>query len=315
MLLGTDDAPVQSSDNGLEESDPERGLHAKLFCVTEEDRLTAIIGSGNLTHHAWLGANWEAFITLRGSEELANELWDWSGACAHPYKILSVKEIKQEQRDPIDDLRNELAEIEIHLVDVAGYPSRLVSEELPVILRRSGCVLDVARFTKPTLWVRWSNGDSEVLLPPCEIGERTAFVCVRAREGSDEATWIQTVTVDPPIDQERDRQAFVKILGVEDFLAYLQSLIGDVEFDGIEPRTRDTSDETNSSRTKNQNLFRLEEILRKLNRDPRSMDELDQTILPYLDLFERVIMPPDERDRLVRFISLWTSISDGMHMA
>jgi len=315
MALGTDDAPVQARANGLEESEPERGLHAKVFCVTDGNRARAIVGSANLTHHAWLGANWEAFVTLHGSEELVAELWDWSGTRAHPYKIPSIPEIKQEKRDAIDDLRNELAEIEIRLVDVADCSSRLMSEQLPAILKRSGCVLNVARFTKPTLWVRWNYEESEVLLPPCDVGERTAFVCVRARKGDIEATWVQTVRVDPPLNEERDRQAFVRILGVEDFLSYLQSLINNVEFDGIERDNDDEAEKGNSPRAKNQNLFHLEELLRKLNRDPRSMDELDQTIVRYRDLFERAPMPSDERNRLLHFISLWAAISTGMRMA
>ena len=64
-------------------------------------------------------------------------------------------------------------------------------------------------------------------------------MCIRAREGEIEATWLQTVRVDPQLNEERDRQAFVQILGVEDFLSYLQSLINNLEFDGIE---RDNDD-------------------------------------------------------------------------
>src|ERR1019366_8552099 len=118
MLLAPDDASSGSTDDeDPEQTDCERGLHAKVFCVTVGKAVTAIIGSANLTAHAWTGTNWEAFLVLRGSNEIADELWNWSGLRAHPYRPDASKEIDPETVDSIDELRNDLAEVELLLSD------------------------------------------------------------------------------------------------------------------------------------------------------------------------------------------------------
>jgi hypothetical protein len=62
-------------------------------------------------------------------------------------------------------------------------------------------------------------------------------------------------------------------------------------------------------------LFRLEDLLRRLNRNIHSLDELDETVQRYQELFATTGMVTEERERMERFLSLWAAISTGMRMA
>jgi PLD-like domain len=323
MLAASDDATPGSPDNEDPEQwdddeDPEqrdevRGLHAKVFCVSDKDHVHAIVGSANLTNHAWLGRNWEAFFVIRGSHELADELWQWCEAQAHIYRLPNLANIEREPQDPLDDLRNELAEVEMLLIDIDGQQSRLVSDRLSAILGRSGCTLNVARFTTPSSWAQWRSGDSEARLEPCESYERTSFVLMRGAYAGREAVWVHNVRVDPPIGQERDREAFVRLLGVEDFLRYLEGLLDEAGAESISTGSQD-SREGPSAHARDVDLFRLEDLLRRLNRDIHSLDELDETVQRYQKLFATTAMPTEERERMERFLFLWAAISTGMRM-
>jgi len=313
MFAASDEAPPAVNDD----EDPElpigdRGLHAKIFCIADQNGATSIIGSANLTSRAWLGKNWETYVVLRGSTELADEIWNWVKTRATPYR--PAEPGPAAESDPIDKLRNQLAATDdLVLLDNSEGPSKLRSETLGSLLALSGCTLDIARLTTPDSWVTWDVSSTEVEIPSCRLDERTRLLRLRAKAGKTEQSWVQMVRVEPPIGPDRDQQAFVRILGIDDFLRYLQSLVNDCVFstDDTKPPGIPKNGDPSKKRI---DLFHLEDLLRKLNRDGGSLQELDETVERYGKLFEQSAVKPDDRERLRCFTALWAAISAGMHM-
>jgi hypothetical protein len=315
MLLATEDAAPPTPDDTDPEQSDDRGLHAKVFAVTADGRTTALVGSANLTHHAWLGENWEAFLFLRGSSELGDALWEWSGERARPYRPPEPNEVEPEQPDPIEELRAAFGELAIEMYDTEGRASTVICSEVGPLLSRSGCRLEVARFTRPAEWARWQAGEDQVTLPPCEPGERTSFLLVRATCGGFSATWVQSVHVEPAIDDRRDQQAFVAALGVTGFLRYLQGMLDDLApIDDMPAPDNRRGRGSSRSGWQSASLFCLEDLLRRLAKDPHALDELDETVTRYRTLFERAPMQSGEREELRRFLDAWKAISAGMRM-
>jgi HKD family nuclease len=312
MFPASDDAPPAVNDD----EDPElpignRDLHAKIFCIADQNGATSIIGSANLTSRAWLGKNWETYVVLRGSTELADEVWNWVKTRAAPYRPEEAGPAADS--DPIDILRNQLAETDMVLVDYSERPSKLRSETLGSLLALSGCTLNITRLTTPDSWVTWDASSTEIELPSCRPDERTRLLRLRAKAGKTERSWVHMVRVEPAIGLDRDQQAFVRILGIDDFLRYLQSLVNDSVFSTDDTKTPGIPKGRDPIK-KGIELFHLEDLLRKLNRDGGSLQELDETVERYSKLFEQSAVKPEDHERLQCFTSLWAAISAGMHM-
>jgi hypothetical protein len=136
-----------------------------------------------------------------------------------------------------------------------------------------------------------------------------------ARRDDNEASWIQKVRVVPTIDQTRDREAFVAILGVSDFLRYLQSLIdenADSSDDNENERKQRGATRQNSTRPTES--FRLESFLRQLARKSEAFEEIDRTVTLYADLVSRTHSSDTDRTDVDRFLAAWSAISQGMAM-
>lgn len=313
MELAPDDA---SDDPPTEEEVEEeleavgRGLHAKAFAIRSESRAHMIVGSANLTNAAWLNENWEAFVVLGGSRELATELFDWANAHGQIYRPPPPSTRTKEEADPINDVRSALGTVKVILDETKRIPV-LTCTELPRFLAGSKVKLRVARLTTPLALTHWDAASIE--MPTCAPSERTEFLLVEARL-SDEMrqTWLQRAEATPSIGSERDRQAFIKILGVSDFFRYLQGLI-----EGGEPSDGDEGNgggggggAANSEVVAS--TFRLENLLRSLAADRDVLEEVDQVVIQYQDLFRRMPLEPSERERLEQFTATWRAVAEGM---
>jgi len=298
---------------GVESLGDGRGLHAKVICVETGKGALAIVGSANLTSHAWTGQNWEAFLVLRGMTDLADELREWLKLRAAPYRLADAPNIG-EPFDPVDALRNELATKTLLLEDFPGAPSHLTGSGVTAALQKYKCHLEVSRFTAPTAWTSWSKSSDEISLPQCAPSERTSFVNMKATSGAVSQSWIQCVSVIPAISSERDHEAFVRLLGFGEFLRYLRALSDESETDISDSSTEGDKSRGGSAGSALTNVLQLEHMLRQLNRDPLSLEELKSTISRYLALFERSIDDSAEKARLREFLSLWEALVQGMEM-
>ena len=93
------------------------------------------------------------------------------------------------------------------------------------------------------------------------------------------------MTVDPPIDFNRDRQAFLDIVGARHFLFYLQNRMEDVANTRDRPldKTAETGSTISGVLGREETFFRLESLLRRLCVDNSAYEDLSKTIARYRD--------------------------------
>jgi hypothetical protein len=327
MTAASDEAPCAESDLSIhpeiddeaaaadEAAIEERDLHAKVFAVSDGASAQLIVGSANLTGHAWLGRNWEALVSLRGDAVLFEQLWEWTDSHAHLFQVGNDSDSASEPRDSVDDLRNLLATRTLTLDETSDARAVLTCADMPALLKTSGCALRVSRYAGAFEWAAWDTRSTSIALAPCKSSERSEFILMIARRDDNEASWIQKVRVVPTIDQTRDREAFVAILGVSDFLRYLQSLIdenADSSDDNENERKKRGANRHNSTRPTES--FRLESFLRQLARKSEAFEEIDRTVTLYADLVSRTHSSDTDRTDVDRFLAAWSAISQGMAM-
>jgi len=319
MAAAGDDPDPVSVDNEDPEQSDERGLHAKTFAVAEGERASVIIGSANLSANAWLRVNWEAFLRLDGSREhLFDPLWSWAETHATIYRPPPAGEKILQPRDAVEELRGELSVAEVLIRDRDGEPSLIMSGAAGKAVALSGCTLEVARFTRDDQWVKWPANAAEVLVSPCQPGERTRFLAFRATQpGRAPVTWIHAAIVEPAIDDARDEHAFVSVLGVDDFLAYFQSLLdGDLAISGESDGEGDGgAGHAGTMRGSETIPFHLEDLLRRLTSEPLTLEELARTMDKYGELLRKSAVGVEDARRFEAFSSCWKAVYNGMRMA
>lgn len=316
MTSATDDPALERSnaEGGDELAQTPRGLHAKVFCTETNGKTHALVGSANLTSHAWLEKNWEAFLYVRGSQELADDLWAWAKSHGTDYTAPDAAERPED--DVIDVVRNELATRIFTLLDRPDQASLLTCTGLTTILRKHKCVLRINRFTTPGHKVVWPAESQSIELPECEPAERTTFLAVEVQAGSGSASWIQNASVSPPIAEERDDEAFVDLLGIQGFLSYLRTLANDTGTDDSE----DPDDETDHMRSKrsgprtSMQELRLEELLHLLNRGEAELNEFTDAVERYRELFEKRAASEADTQSLRRLLSLCDALAKGTRL-
>jgi hypothetical protein len=318
MIAASDDPPSPLLTAIQEEPDAEaipdeRDLHAKVFAVTDGERARIIVGSANLTTNAWLNRNWEAFLVLRGKAELVNKLWAWADLYAHEYTPIADDTTFRETPNMADDLRNLLATAKFQLDESRSEHATLQCAEMPDFLAQTECVLQVSRYNAMQEWVVWDPSEREIAFASCKLSERAELVVMRAKSDVDECTWLQSVEVTPPLGESRDREAFVAILGVSDFLRYLQGLVSDgADSGGGDEGSQDGAGHSQPYGQPARDTFRLESLLRQLMKDASAFKALDDTVKRYESLLSEMSTPSAESEELKRFLSTWDVIAQGM---
>src|SRR3546814_20368131 len=73
----------------------------------------------------------------------------------------------------------------------------------------------------------WPRAVTAISLGSVPPAERTEFVRLRVSLGEKGLSWLQRAPADPPFWVERDRAAFVRLLGTRGFLLWLADLLAD----------------------------------------------------------------------------------------
>lgn len=313
MEIAPDDAsdePPPEEEENDELMPGGRGLHAKVFAVRNETRCHMIVGSANLTNAAWTNENWEAFAVIGGPREMSDEVFAWASAHGQIYRPPPQSE-STDEADPIDDIRSRLAAENVELEDAKGR-SFLRCPGLPAILLGTKVKLRVARLTTPLDLTSWDAGNVEI--PTCKPGDRTEFLVVQARHPSwKPQEWIQRAAVTPAITSERDREAFIGILGVDDFLRYLHGLMdGAADSEDGDEGNGGGGEESPRSREESAATFRLEELLRRMAKDREALRDIDQVVCRYEDMYRQMQLDAAQRARLEQFTTTWRAIVEGM---
>ncbi|WFU25124.1 hypothetical protein QA649_02420 [Bradyrhizobium sp. CB1717] len=291
-----------------------RALHAKVIAIEDGRRATVIVGSNNLTGPGWCGGNTEAYVRLVGDASICDALWDWAGAQA---QVFDFPELGTPQSPPdiLEQMRSKLHAVLFRLEDPgAGAPSRLVMLDPPKLQLPEGVRMEVARYTTPRDAVSFPSDSSTVSIPACTPALRTCFVVCTLRCGDDETAWIAAATLDPPLGDERDRELAAQLLGLREFLAYLQSLRSDETILGIvegDSRDNNTGEPPRDPQARLVDSVSLEGLLRQLVADPEAFHEMDLTVIRYGELIKMGQLSRNERELLADFLKAWGVIREA----
>jgi hypothetical protein len=309
----TQDPPeVENGEEREDEVEQTRPLHAKVIALDDGRHAAIVIGSNNLTSSGWCGGSTEAFIRLAGDAMLCDPLWDWAGQ-AELFDFPDAGTAPPQQ-PMLERLKDELHAIRFRLEDVAGgAPSRLTMDP-PSLHLPDGVWMAVSRYTTPTETIPFPTGASTVDLPSCANAMRTRFVVCKLRNHDGEETaWIASADVDPPLGDDRDRELVARLLGLREFLAYLQSLHSAEVIPGT--GEGDPGDDPgNDPSQQHQSLVdsvNLEGLLHALVADPQAFAEMDRTVMRYADLIGKGQLTPDELALYVRFRDAWDAIREA----
>lgn len=309
-----DSPEVETGEEDDDEIEETRALHAKVIALDDGRHATVVIGSNNLTSAGWCGGSTEAFVRLGGDSALCDPLWDWSGANAELFDFPAEGTAPPEP--PIlERVKDALHAVHFRLEESpAVAPGRLEVLDPPTIDLPSGVRLDVARFTTPGDAVSFPCGASGIEFPTCAAALRTRFVVCTLRHGDDETAWIAAATLEPPVDDERDRALVARLLGAREFLTYLQSLgstdvIGGTVEGGPEHTQPHATPQ--DGRSELVETVNLEGLLRQLVEEPQAFEEMDRAVRRYGELLGNVEQSSEDQAVLGRFLEAWAAISEA----
>jgi hypothetical protein len=292
-----------------------RALHAKVIALDDGRRATVIVGSNNLTSTGWCGGSTEAFVRLVGDAALCDPLWDWAGAQA---QLFDFPEPGAPKPKPplLEQVKDDLHTVHFRLEDVGvGERSRLVMLEPPRLELPEGVRLEVARYTTPRDAVLFAGGANAVDIPGCATALRTRFIVCTLRYGDEETAWIASADLEPPLGDERDRELVARLLGLREFLVYLQSLRSEDIIPGTIEGNSDDDTQEESRRGGGQaplvDNVDLEGLLRHLVGDPEAFEEMDLAVMRYGELIKKGQLSPDELALLGRFLEAWAAIREA----
>ncbi|WP_437878391.1 phospholipase D family protein [Sorangium sp. So ce513] len=290
-----------------------RGLHAKVVAVWHRRRAHVLIGSANLTRPGWLGANAEAWVLLSGNPTLADALWDWSAERSSEYHARDEPAAEPDAEiKALDDAHRYVAARRYTLHEHGTEEARLEADAPPLPRTLGQLNLRVARLSQPKVASPWAPEARATAMPACDPAERTAFLIftLRARAGLEalERTWVQHVTLEPKLDDQRDGALLRRVLGPQQFLEYLRGY--------LDPAAGDSLDETpgeahvgpschgDGSPSYPTEELRIETILRALARNPKeTVATLGKAIEQY-----RAAAAADGDPRLSELWEVWQAI-------
>jgi len=192
--------------------------------------------------------------------------------------------------------------------DPAGYPGGPHPDDANVILEVGALNGDLR------VWARATSAISLGRVPPAE---RSEFVRLRVSHDEKGLSWLQRAPADPPLGVERDRAAFVRLLGARGFLLWLAGLLaddgreseGDWTIEQVAERLAAGVDATLTS-----SLPTLEEMLAAWARDRAKFREIERRVSDYLPavLEQARQEDPEAIAMLQRFEDLWGKMRSGL---
>lgn len=306
---------------GDEEEQIGRGLHAKLLFWRSGRNRTLWLGSANATRRAWSGRNAEATLDLRITEAIEAGLKALVGTarCVPvPDEALEPDAAAQEEE--------ELERARAHVA--ARWNATLEPDGSTLLLTHAsashpgGPHPDDDRFSLEVGTLigekrQWTRGEALVSLGDFAPAERTEFVRLRVSLGEKGLAWLQRAPADPPFGVERDRAAFVRLLGARGFLLWVAGLLaddgregeGDWTVEQVAERMKGGQDSSLDSA-----LPTLEEMLAAWARDREKFTVIERRVSDYLPavLEQAKLEDPDAIAMLRRFEELWRKIRSGL---
>ncbi|MEK6385774.1 MAG: hypothetical protein V4797_14390 [Paraburkholderia tropica] len=306
---------------GDEEEELGRGLHAKLLFMRSGQKRRLWLGSANATMRAWSGRNAEVTAELVVTEPVERGLKALLGS-ARLVEAPLVEHTPDAAALEEEALERARAQVAARWAAQLGFDDEGVRLAHRSNLYPSGPHPDEPdiELGVGTLYgelVTWPCGQTTVHLGPIAPAERSEFVRLRVSRAGKGLSWLQCAPADPPLGEDRDRAAFVRLLGVRGFLLWLAGLLAD---DGREGEGDWTNDEPRGRAAPGMNsaldssLPTLEEMLSAWARDPEKFREIERRVSQYLPavLEEAKQEAPQTADILRRFDDLWGKLRSGL---
>lgn len=307
-----------------EEEEVGRGLHAKLLFMRSGRKRTLWLGSANATMRAWSGRNAEVVSELLITEPVEKGLRVLLGSAR-------LVEVPSSEHLP-DALTLEEEALERARAQVAARWSAALSTDEQGIrlthcsgLRPGGphpddtdIVLEVGALHGELLV--WPAQRVSVHLGQVVPSERSEFVRLRVSRGDNGLSWLQRAPADPPFGEDRDRAAFVRILGAKGFLLWLAGQLTDDDGQDEGDWTIDDPQKRNGSGAApghDASLPTLEEMLAAWARDSDKFREIERRVSQYLPavLEQARQEDPQTEEMLRRFDELWGKLRRGLGVA
>ena len=304
-----------------EEEETGRGLHAKLLFTRSPRERRLWLGSANATMRAWAGRNAEVTAELVVSESVEKGLMALLGSA----RLVQAPCVEQSpdkaalEDDALEQARTQVA---------ARWSAALVSDGEGMFLTHcsdhhpggphpddSDILLEVGALHGDLLV--WPAHQPVVNLGSVVPAERCEFIRVRVSRGNKGLSWLQRAPAVPPFGEDRDRGAFVRLLGGRGFLLWLAGLLADDDREGEGDWTIDGPRSRQALVTEpilDPSLPTLEEMLAAWARDPGKFREIDRRIAQLLPAVLKLAgqEDPQTAEMLRRFHKLWRKLRSGL---
>ncbi|MBW3596067.1 MAG: phospholipase D family protein [Planctomycetes bacterium] len=287
FIQASDEAESENAASEDEEVEA-RGLHAKLILAQHAGGHTLWTGSANATQRGWFGPNIEIVAKAAVNRDVSHGLEVFVHDMANTVRL-------DELPSPIepDEVEERLEEARKQVANRWAVTQTL-NDELPFLNADAPPHPDDSEITLHVAvlggsLILWTPNTSAIRLPQVAPGEQTELIqcCLRLEDKA--LSWLQRAQMDPPPDDDRDRQALARYLDPRTFLQWIRSLLtGDPLGDGGGDWD---SDRRKTEGTKGQ-VARpvwwaptIEEVLKSWSRDPGSLAFVDRKLQHYLKLY------------------------------
>jgi hypothetical protein len=319
----TDDEAIAGAPAAAEHEGEEagRGLHAKLLFLRSGRKRKLWLGSANATMRAWSGRNVEVTAELAVDEAVEMGL---RALCGSARMVdLPAAELALDSAELAEQaLERARAQVAARWAGELG-----VDDDGLFLSHRSevhpagphpdhpGTLLEVA--TLRGALAAWPRGQTKMHMGAVAPDERSEFVRLRVSCDGKGLSWLQRAPANPPFGQDRDRAAFLRVLGVRGFLLWLAGLLNNYGTQDEEDWTRDERQERSAAEINpatDSSLPTLEEMLAAWARNPHEFADIDRRVGDYLPalLAHAELEEPQAAKILRDFARLWTMLRAGL---
>lgn len=307
-------APEQEQEPDVEE-EVRLGLHAKIIAVRRGKSVRMWVGSANATGRAWQGANAEVIAELSSDPKIFDGLRELLGRAS----LLSAAQLQQLETVEKDEVSERLDEARKAVV--GAWTGTLVRDgdaftircEEPPHPPDPEVQLEVGLATGPLLL--WPRGQEQLALGAFPKSRHTELLQLRLCLRETRCSWMQRVTVAPPLEDDRDRAALSEHLGPNSFLEWVAGLMrgDDTGGGGGEPWDADPPPPNGSSAAGwniAANLLTVESMLACWARDKAAFKIADARLRTYLDpiIAQAEAAQSEDAARLKQLKAIWTKI-------
>lgn len=289
---------------------PPLALHAKLVCFHCGDKTVVRVGSANATDRAWSGRNSEIMLELEASEAFASGLAFLTGKATR----VSVEELAaadppgQNAEDALEESRKALMASWDPILRRRGEHFTIDARAVPV-LAHAEHELQAGSANGDLL--AWPEGASRLDLGAVPLSHQSAFIQAKISGPEGNLRWMQRVTIDPPLDEQRDHAALASHMGLRAFHDWMRAkLSGDKVPVGGGAWDEDIEPPGNRRKGSGYERITLEDILTGWACKRDAFHQVDRHFAPYIEalLVHGENLSDGEKADLKELAQIWAMV-------